>query len=483
MPKKTPAPVAAAAAPLPLTYTTPDGRTYPVTGLKAPKGYSYSQLKAYEDCGALHDLVRNQRLIKGFEGSVYTAIGNACHDPLETWLNQYLSEDAPAYETPYDYMVAADGYWDTKLKAMGLLDLKPRLQTYAFHTTNLYYRSSASFKGPDAIRKADGTVPKAPQMTTPWKDYARKHGLAQMESEINTLAARVDAFYKAVPFAQVYAESLGIMYPYKHPEAIASVVAVELPVSEVMFQAQQPVMVQVAVGLDELGNEEYDSIQAVDKDGNLMWEPMVDAEGQPVPSSVRRGPHPVWMDEAGRPVNFLFVENPFWLPQLDSQGHLIPDPDKPGDYLRRTDAVFTAFIDLLARDADGCLGVVDHKTNGGDAPKPAYVGLVEQFNLYAKIVHLQYDEQADWLAMNHLRSNTLVRSPYVSANGTAALERLLSLIRSIEMGVFTKADPLAYSNPCVKKPARDNEPLQICEGLKFCHPNVHAMYKQMGLAA
>ena len=455
MPKKTPALVAAAAAPLPLTYTTPDGRTYPVTGKKPPRSVSYSQLTAFEECGQLHHLVRNLRVVKGFEGNVYTEMGSACHEPIEVWLRQFMDEGEVVYKTPYDYMVANGGYWDTKLAEMGLQELKPRLQAYAHHTTTLYWRSHPGFTGKDAIRKADGTPASMPSMTKGWTDYAKANGLYKLESEINSLAARVDLKFKDIPFAQVYAESLGIMFPYLHPAAIASVVAVELPISEVMFQAS-----------------------------NLDNTPMYDDAGEPVPSSVRRGPHPVWVDDAGKPVNFLEVIHPFWLPVLDPEtGELVPDPQNPGDYVRRDDVVFTGFIDLVARDADGQLMIVDHKTSGGDPPGKVKIEHHEQLNLYGFMVTQLFGEQPKTLAINHLRSNKLPAATYLPERGKAAVERLLSLVREIDLRVYTKRDPFSFSNPCIKKGRNKGDAEILCPGLAHCHPSIHAVYKKAGLAA
>jgi hypothetical protein len=461
----------------------PSYRGHPLTGLKAPKGVSYSQLTSFEECGALHDLVRNQKLVEGFTGSVFTEIGSACHDPLEIWLNQFLGDALPVYATVYDVMVAEGGYWDTKLAELGLEALKPQLQRYAHYLTNLYYRAHPSYTGKDAIRNKDGAVSKAPYMTGVWKDYMREHKLLQLEQEINTTAARACPAYVDIPFAQVYTESIGIMYPYKHPAAIASVVGVELPISEVMYQAQQPVLVEAVVGQDAAtGADVLNWVQAVDAAGKPLWEPMVDAHGAPVPSSVRRGPYPVWVDDTGRPLNFLEVVNPFYLPVLED-GKLVPDPDKPGDYLRRDDVVFTCFIDLLARDADDQLLVLDHKTNGGEPPSPFKVSNHEQLNLYAFVIELIYGERAKKLGINHLRSNRLVLADYDPATGKAALERLLSLVREIDLKVYTKRDPFAYSNPCIKADNRDKNKQVFCPGLKHCHPGVYNGYKKLGAVA
>lgn len=423
----------------------------PAVPNKAPRTVSVSRLSQYEECSQLYKLTRIDNVLEAYTGTVYTEIGTACHGPLETFYGQFLLDEDAKYATPYEAMTAPGGYWDQQLAKYNLLGLKDHLQNYAHHTTQLYHRASAGYTGKDAIRKADGSVPKAPQMTTPWKDYAKANGLNALQAQIDSLAARADDTWKTIPLSQVYAESLGIMWPYQHPAAIASVVAVELPISEVMYQAQHA-------------------------DGS----PMFDAGGLPVPSSIVRGPFPVWRDEAGKPKNYLFTASEFKLPAVGKDGKLIPDGN--GDYVRRgDDLLFNGFIDLIARDEQGRVLIIDHKTNGGDAPSPSKVARHEQMLVYAFAVELLFGEQVYAIGMNHLRSNRLVLAPYDRKKGEAAMERLLSVVKGIEAQVFIKQNAEGYNTKCIQKGFRDTDPPKLCPGLQLCHPEIYSGYVKGGM--
>lgn len=409
-----------------------------------PRTVSYSGLTVYDECSMLYKLQRIDRVIPAMSDTNATRIGTFCHTSLE----HYYGDETGTVQSPYDELTRAGGIWDQELESCQLQMLRPKLQAYAHHTTALYERASASYKGKDAIRKKDGAVSAAPHMTKAWTDYARQHGLNQLSDQIDQVAAKVaPERWEGLSLSQVYAESLGIMYPYRHPADIDAVVAIELPVSEIQFQ-----------GADEENQPLYDEL------------------GQPVPTSRVRGPHPMWVDDKGQTA-VLNVLYPFYLPALDENGRLIPDGQ--GDYVRREDLLFTGYIDLVARNEKGELLIIDHKTNAGEVPSRSKISRHEQMLVYGFMVTLLGGEQPAYVGMNHLRSGKLVLAEFSMAKAEVAVERLLSIVSGIEKKVFVRQNPDGYHSRCVVKPFREGEPPRLCPGLPHCHPEVAELYNKM----
>lgn len=415
-----------------------------MTTIPVSKTVSYSGLTVYDECSMLYKLQRVDRVLQPMADTEATRIGQFCHTSLEV----YYGDETGSVESPYAELTRPGGIWDQELATHQLQMLAPKLQAYAHHTTALYERASASYRGKDAIRKKDGSVSAAPHMTKGWTEYARQHGLPQLADAINHTAARVaPERWGSVSLAQVYAESLGIMYPYRHPADIDSVVAIELPISEVQYQ-----------GADEANRPLYDEL------------------GQPVPTSRVRGPHAMYLDDQQRPV-VLHVLYPFYLPVLGPDGRLVKD--EAGDYARRDDLLFTGYIDLVARNDKGQLLIIDHKTNSGEVPSKSKISRHEQMLVYGFMVTLLGGEMPAYVGMNHLRSGKLVLAEFSMAKAEIAMERLLSIVAGIEKRVFVRQNPDGYHSRCVVKPFREGDPPRLCAGLPFCHPEVAQHFNKM----
>lgn len=415
---------------------------------KVPKTFSYSRVSKYTDCPRLYYLQHVAKLLEAYSDTNPTKIGNWCHKALETVLQS--EEDGLV---PYEILAGKGGLWDQELEKLKLTALKPKLQTYAHHYTQVMVRANPNYRGADKIRKADGSVPSMPLMTKDGSAYSRQHKMPQMALDIDAAARRADPDnWTNTSLSTVYAESLGIMYQYQHPEGIYEVLQVELPISELRMLAA-----------DEKGN------------------PLFDDDGEAVTTSRVRGPHPMftYKDEAGKDqVIVLDILNPFYLPKVDAQGKLVKDEN--GELVFRDDACFSGYIDLLDRDRNGELGVSDHKTNGGDIPVPAKIARNEQFNVYGLIVEELTGEVVKWLRMNHLRSSSLISAPFDREQAEEVLERLLSLITAIEKKVFTKHHPDAYVTRCHYKNWKGDT--ELCEGFKLCYPKEYAEFAMKAAA-
>lgn len=408
---------------------------------RLPDVVSYSKLTTYDRCPELYRLKYIQGIPESREDTVATRLGSLCHSAIE----QFYEDGGDVIENPYHALTRDGGVWHQELTASNLMVVARELQTYGHHITKLYWRASGQYNGPDKIRKADGSVSAAPHMTTAWKTYIKNHALDRMAHHIDQVAARAAGQrWSGISLTEVYSQSLGILYPYKNPPEIYAVVAIELPLSDI-------------------------KLQAAAENG----EPLVDEEGNPVPTSRSRGPHPVYIEPGNTRGRLLEIENEFYLPAVDDAGKIVKDDN--GNVVFRNDILFTGFIDLLARDDQGRLYIIDHKTSR-ELPTPSKVNRHEQLLVYGFIIHHLFQETPHAIGINHLRSGNLVVSPFDLEKAERAVERLASVVKAIESSAFVKKDPDAYMTMCVIKSNRDNEPPTLCAGLKYCHPEVYSQY-------
>lgn len=430
-----------------MTRSVMDPAQVAALGMKnVPKTYSFSRINGYTDCSYKYYLQHIIRELDAYSASDATLLGNWCHKALETVLE---AEEDAVPQSPYEILAGEGGLWDQELERLKLTDLKPRLQEYAHHYSGLMLRASAAYKGADKIRKADGSVAAKPSMTKGWGEYARANKLDQKAVAIDLAARRAaPKEWNNLSLSTVYAESVGIMHHYKHPDEIYEVLRVELPVSELR-------------------------LLAANEDGS----PMFDEAGEPVTTSRVRGPHPAYSYKDAKDksqVVVIEVLNPFYLPKLDEHGKLMKNPD--GSLVFRDDACFSGYIDLLERNREGEIGVTDHKSNGGEPPNIAKVARHEQFNVYGLIVEELTGELVKWLRMNHLRSSTLVSAPFDRKRAELVFERMLSMVDAIEKKVFVKHNPDNYVTQCATKNYKGE--LVLCEGFKLCHPAEYAEFSR-----
>jgi hypothetical protein len=410
----------------------------PVT---APRqtAYSFSRLTTYDKCSELYRLTYVERAPDIRQDTVATRLGSICHTSLEEF---YAAESTA--ESPFHALMRPGGIWEQELVKDGLIVLWDDLQVYASHISQLVNRASASYRGPDKIRKADGAVASAPEMTSAWKAYASKHQLYRMAGNIDRTAAGVNPEkWGSLSLSEVFTATLSIMWSYQHPAAIADIVDIELEISETYYAA-------------------------ADANGDKM----ADERRQPVPTTRNRGPHKPWEDEHGK-TEQLFIKNPFPLPKLDGRNILKTADDTP---IWSTTSLFNGFIDLLARDQLGRLLIIDHKTSKGDAPAVDKVAMHEQLLIYGYVIYYATGEVPHQIGINHLRSGKLVLADFNLAKAEKAVARLLTLQAAIEAKVFLTQDPYGYGARCVTESFRSDKPPTLCPGLRYCHPEVWSRY-------
>ena len=182
-----------------------------------PHLYSYSQLNTYKDCGVKY---RKYYIEKNKKRDVTqaTEIGSLVHSCIERF---YLGE----FDSPGDAFPAVIKEYLTEL---GIQRFLPDLEEISEFFNRLLERASFDYKGPNAIRTADGSIAKSPQMTRTWKDEVRKNNMDERMDEVNIpINRKLPEAYKNVKMTAVYSEAEFLAKRYKHPKVLKDVKSIE----------------------------------------------------------------------------------------------------------------------------------------------------------------------------------------------------------------------------------------------------------------
>lgn len=399
--------------------------------------YSYSRLTTYDKCSELYRLMYQVGLGDVRQDTFHTRLGSYCHSALESFYN--CTDGSVA--SPYEALTGPKGIWDTELTKLGLDPVREDLNRYAGHMTKLYARANHKYKGHDAIRTKDGKVTESPQFTTPGREYIRQFGLDTLATKVDRMAAALSENWQTVSLSDVYAQSQAMLYQYKNPEEIDTVVMVELGISDIYYQA-------------------------ADEEGK----PLKDSKGKPIVTLKARGDKPLWKDPEGKP-RIIQINAEQYMPSIAKDGSI--ERDDTGEIKWSKTGLFHGYIDLIARDKEGRLMVIDHKTSK-EMPTEAKVSRHEQLLAYGWAVSHLTGEDVYAIGINDLRRNKLILAKFDMVKALEAVKRLASIQRGIEAGVFIKRDPQAYETPCVRK-SKTNE-YTLCPGLKYCHEEVYKSF-------
>jgi hypothetical protein len=390
--------------------------------------YSFSKLEVYEKCSELYRLTYETQLPDIRQDTFHTRLGTFCHTSLEDF---YGCEDG-TITSPYDALVRKGGIWDRELERCGLSMLKPDIMRYANHIVKLYERAHWTYQGKDPIR-----APKDPTATKVWTDYVRSFGLDRMAAKIQNVAAETSKDWESCSLPEVVGASLGIMYMYRHPTVIDSIVAIELPLSEAKYAA-------------------------ADSQGKKM-------EG--VETTKRRGPHPVFKNNKGE-TELLSVDNPFFMPE--DAGDRTIKRNKKSEVVFSSEVMFNGYIDLVARDKHGRLILIDHKTNK-EEPSVDKVAIHEQLLAYGFAIYHLTGEMPHKIGINHLRSSKLVLADFDIKKAEEVLERWLAIQNAAKNKIYIKQNPYAFNSRCITMDFKTKKN-SFCPGFKHCHPDLWAKH-------
>ncbi len=105
-------------------------------------------------------------------------------------------------------------------------------------------------------------------------------------------------------------------------------------------------------------------------------------------------------------------------------------------------------IDLVAM-YNGKLSIIDHKTSSGAAPSTEEVSTNPQLLAYAWAYEQLTGQVVEGVAINHIRSGTMVWAP-PSPHKDKVLQSLLGVHKAIEVSYFPRHTPSEYDSPCNK---------------------------------
>lgn len=113
--------------------------------------------------------------------------------------------------------------------------------------------------------------------------------------------------------------------------------------------------------------------------------------------------------------------------------------------------MWRGYIDWIFKDRDGKITITDHKTNK-DCPTELKVGNHDQLNIYACLYYQIKGIWPDYIGINHLGSNSLIRIPTNPETATSIYNYYKELTQDIvdPHQRWLRKSPSAYSNPCVK---------------------------------
>ncbi len=381
-------------------------------GTTAPQSYSYSRMSTYTQCSHMYKMQYKVRPDDVDTNSIYTVVGSYVHEAIEAYYQSPEAGKPGHYSHPHQALL---DNWKKQLKHLKCEKLFQDLQELARDQAHLDLRCTAKYTGPDAIRTKTGSVASNPAMTTGYQKAAADLKLNERKARIDGVARASHSDWATISMSEAFALSSAILSNYEHPRVIASVEHIEFPISDKMYWAANP-------------------------DGSQM----LDTKGNPVLTSGRNGPHPVWADSATGAPHLDHIVNPVYLPN----GKL-----------------FNGYIDLVGKDAKGRTILADHKTSQ-KLPSGCDVKRHQQLLLYAWAWHELTGEWPVLIAISHLRSGQFVTAEITPAYIQSTVERHLSIIDAIEKEVFILHDPHGFGAPCIDY--RSGKP--ACAYFKHCHP-------------
>lgn len=136
---------------------------------------------------------------------------------------------------------------------------------------------------------------------------------------------------------------------------------------------------------------------------------------------------------------------------------------------------WNGFIDWIFEDEDGAVTIADHKTSKA-LPTMQEVQQHDQLNIYAVLYYELFGRWPEYIAINHMRSNTIVRvepDPDIAKEIYNFYREVLEQILSKDNLWLRKSPSQKYSTPCVKEIAGK---ISTCALLGKCWPKFEVNY-------
>lgn len=195
-----------------------------------PATYSVSKLRTFHTCSMMYkykyvDKIRDNSLTKA------TLIGSCLHQALEDNYFAFIGIDNPPATLPEQTILKGINDVLSKVFLHDLTEQIAQVYTYYQSIQELYVRASANYTGPNPIRKGDGTVAQAPEMTGTWKKELAKLKVDNIEKELNSYIKSVDARWINLDFFDIVITVLKVGSKFNLDSRIKKIIGVELEFS------------------------------------------------------------------------------------------------------------------------------------------------------------------------------------------------------------------------------------------------------------
>lgn len=195
-----------------------------------PPTYSVSKLRTFHTCSMLYkykyvDKLRDNNLTKA------TLIGSCLHQILEDTYRPFINIDNPPRTLIEPVILTSTNEVLSKVFVHDLTDQITTVYNYYKQIDQLYYRASAEYNGPYPIRKGDGTIAQAPEMTGTWKKELAKLGVTNTKDSINNYIKSVDGRWENIDFFDLVLNVIKIASKFNLDTNIKKIIAVELEFS------------------------------------------------------------------------------------------------------------------------------------------------------------------------------------------------------------------------------------------------------------
>ncbi|MGG6281746.1 PD-(D/E)XK nuclease family protein [Leptolyngbya sp. AN03gr2] len=158
----------------------------------------------------------------------------------------------------------------------------------------------------------------------------------------------------------------------------------------------------------------------------------------------------------------------------DYFGHTvsIEYPIYPEDHLPvafQDDKMWSGYIDWIFEMDDGSLVIADHKTS---KKRPSGVEVLwhPQLNLYVGLYYELTGRAAEYIAINHLATNSLVLAKVDLAIVGEQMKIFHQLQDAINQSAFVRQFPTGFNSPCLDRDYKTGNVKSLCPYLDRCWP-------------
>jgi hypothetical protein len=195
-----------------------------------PATYSVSRLKTFHICSMLYkykyvDRIKVDSLTKA------TLLGSCLHQILEDTYKPYINLTNPPIALSSNLIIQGTINTLTNAFVHDLTEQVNEVHKNYLLLAHLYKRADEHYTGKDAIRKADGTVAQAPEMTGTWKREVASYNLEDTKERLDSYIKSVDARWDTISFYELVMDVFKIAYKFTLDARIKKILATELEFS------------------------------------------------------------------------------------------------------------------------------------------------------------------------------------------------------------------------------------------------------------